>query len=75
MDFAAHLFDPFVRLHDGAEFAGTGVGLAIVRNIIERHHGRVWAQAAPDQGAKFSFTLGKPNGEPEVRKASPTEGP
>jgi light-regulated signal transduction histidine kinase (bacteriophytochrome) len=74
MGATTHLFDPFIRLHDSAEYPGTGVGLAIVKNVIERHHGRVWAQAAPGQGAKFSFTLGKQHGEPEVQKApSPAE--
>jgi signal transduction histidine kinase len=53
MGVTTHLFDPFIRLHDSAEYPGTGVGLAIVKNVIERHHGRVWAQAAPGQGAKF----------------------
>jgi len=70
MGVTTHLFDPFIRLHDSAAYPGTGVGLAIVKNVIERHHGRVWAQAAPGQGAKFSFILGKPSGEPEARKTS-----
>ena len=70
MGVTTHLFDPFIRLHDSAAYPGTGVGLAIVKNVIERHHGRVWAQAAPGRGAKFSFTLGKPSGEAEAQKAN-----
>lgn len=58
MAFADKLFKPFCRLHNEEEFEGSGVGLALVHEVIERHKGKIWAESSPGNGATFSFTLG-----------------
>ena len=55
---AGQPFEPFMRLH-GRKFEGHGIGLSIVRRAVERHGSRVWAEAEPDHGAAFHFTLPK----------------
>lgn len=60
MRYVDKIFQPFERLHSDEEFEGTGIGLAIAKRVIERHHGRIWAEAVVNEGATFHFTLLEP---------------
>lgn len=61
MKFVDKLFEPFKRLHSDSQFSGTGIGLAIVKRMVDKHRGMIWAESKTGKGATFYFTLAVPN--------------